>query len=88
METDVQKQALRRLAIIKGQIEGLEKMIRDNKYCVDVLTQVSAVHEALRGVGKVIVGNHLRTCVDRGVKKGEGEKHYKELTDIIYKLSK
>lgn len=88
METDVQKQALRRLAIIKGQVEGLERMIREDTYCVDVLVQVSAIHEALRGVGKVIVQNHLRTCVDTGVKKGQGEKHYHELMDIIYKLSK
>lgn len=91
MEPAVQQKAVRRLKIIKGQIDGLEKMIDGDKYCLEVLTQISAIHEALRCVGKVIVNNHLRTCVTDGIKKGtkkEAEQHYKELESIIYKLTK
>ena len=83
-----QQQVLRRLKIIRGQVEGLERMIGEGKYCVDVLTQISAVHEALRGVGKVIVGQHLETCVANDIKKGKGDHHFAELLAIIYKLSK
>ena len=58
----VQKSALRRLSIIEGQVRGLRRMVEERKYCVDILTQISAIHEALRGVGKVIV---RKTCQRR-----------------------
>jgi DNA-binding FrmR family transcriptional regulator len=84
----VQKKALRRLAIIEGQLRGLRRMIEERQYCVDILTQISAIHEALRGVGKVVVRNHLETCVTEGL-QGEGrQRHYDELMDLIYTLSR
>jgi DNA-binding FrmR family transcriptional regulator len=82
------KQVVRRLRIIRGQVEGLERMIEEGKYCVDVLTQVSAIHEALRGVGKAVVRNHLETCVARDLKRGEGQHHFDELVEIMHKLSR
>ena len=88
IDKEVQKQTLRRIKIIQGQLRGLQNMIAEGQYCVDVLTQISAVHEALRGVGKIVVRNHLQTCVTRDFKKNTGEKHYDEMMDIIYKLSK
>ena len=88
MDDAVRDKALRRLAIARGQLEGLERMIRDDKYCVDVLTQVSAVHEALRGVGRLVVENHLHTCVREAVRQGDDERQLRELMDIIYKLTR
>jgi DNA-binding FrmR family transcriptional regulator len=85
---EVQKNALRRLAIIEGQIGGLRRMVEEGAYCVDVLTQISAIHEALRGVGKVVVRNHLETCVTEGLQGNDRQQHYDELMDLIYKLSK
>ncbi len=82
------QKVLRRLKIIRGQVEGVERMIEEGKYCVDVLTQISAVHEALRGVGRVVVRQHLETCVASDIKRGRGDHHFDELTDIICKLSK
>jgi DNA-binding FrmR family transcriptional regulator len=61
----VQRKALRRLSIIEGQLRGLRRMIEERQYCVDILTQISAIHEALRGVGKVVVRNHLETASPR-----------------------
>lgn len=84
----VQQNSLRRLSIIEGQVRGLRRMIEERKYCVDILTQISAIHEALRGVGKVVVRNHLETCVTEGLQGGERHQHYDELMDLIYKLSK
>jgi DNA-binding FrmR family transcriptional regulator len=84
----VQDNALRRLSIIEGQVRGLRKMIEERKYCVDVLTQISAIHEALRGVGKVVVRHHLETCVTEGLQSEDRHQHYDELMDLIYTLSK
>jgi DNA-binding FrmR family transcriptional regulator len=84
----IQESAGRRLAIIEGQLRGLRRMIEEKQYCIDVLTQISAIHEALRGVGKLVVRQHLETCVTEGLQGGDREKHYQELMDLIYKLSK
>ncbi|HSN56825.1 MAG TPA: metal-sensitive transcriptional regulator [Candidatus Sulfomarinibacteraceae bacterium] len=84
----IQESAGRRLAIIEGQLRGLRRMIEERHYCIDVLTQISAIHEALRGVGKLVVRHHLETCVTEGLQGGDREKHYQELMDLIYKLSK
>ena len=84
-------QALERLKKIEGQIQGLEKMIRDNRYCVEILTQISSVHEALRGVGKVIMQNYLETCATtalRSKSKKKAKQIYQELMEIIYKFAK
>jgi DNA-binding FrmR family transcriptional regulator len=84
----VRNNALRRLSIIEGQVRGLRRMVEERKYCVDILTQISAIHEALRGVGKVVVRNHLETCVTDGLQGEDRAKHYDELMDLIYTLSK
>ncbi|MDA0347259.1 MAG: metal-sensitive transcriptional regulator [Verrucomicrobia bacterium] len=80
--------ALRRLKIIQGQVGGVSKLVDEERYCLDILTQIAAIQEALRGVSRQVVRNHLETCVTDSIKKGNGEEHYKELTDIMFKLSK
>ena len=82
------KQVVRRLRIIRGQVEVLERMIEEGKYCDDLLTQVSAIHEALRGVGKAVVRSHLETCVAADLKRGGGQHHFDELMEIMHKLSR
>jgi len=54
---------LRRLRLIEGQVRGLQRMIEDDRYCVDVLTQIASVTSALRGVGLGLVDEHLHNCV-------------------------
>ena len=82
------RKALRRLKIIQGQVGGITKLVEEERYCLEVLTQIAAIQEALRGVSKEIVRNHLETCVNDSVKKGDGEEHYQELTDIMFKLNR
>jgi DNA-binding FrmR family transcriptional regulator len=84
----VQQQALRRLSIIEGQVRGLRRMVEGGTPCVEVLTQISAIHEALRGVGKVVVRHHIETCVTEGLQTDQRRQHQDELMDLIYKLSK
>lgn len=83
--------AVKKLNRIAGQINGLSKMIDEDRYCVDILMQVSSIHEALRGFGKTIMKSHLQTCVTSALSsKDERDKEdtYKELMDVIYKYAK
>jgi DNA-binding FrmR family transcriptional regulator len=89
VDEQVQKQALRRLSIIEGQVRGLRRMVEEkSEGCVEILTQISAIHEALRGVGKVVVRHHIETCVTDGLQTDKRRQHQDELMDLIYKLSK
>ncbi|MCG6950308.1 MAG: metal-sensitive transcriptional regulator [Acidobacteria bacterium] len=88
IDEQVQKNALRRLSIIEGQVRGLRRMVEENSGCVEILTQISAIHEALRAAGKVIVRHHIETCVTEGLLTNKKQQHQDELMDLIYKLSK
>lgn len=82
---------LGRLSRIEGQIRGMKKMVDDDRYCLDILQQVSSTFEALRGVSKVIMRNYLEICatdVLQSRRKGRKEEIYNELMDIIYKFAK
>ena len=80
---------LRRLKRIEGQVRGVAEMVAADRYCVDVLTQIAAIHEAMRGVGKKIVEAHLASCVTNAVVSGnesERDAKYRELVDTIYRF--
>jgi CsoR family transcriptional regulator, copper-sensing transcriptional repressor len=62
---------LARLRRIEGQVRGLQKMVEGDRYCADILTQISSVQEALRGVGRGLLRNHLRHCVTDTLKNAE-----------------
>ncbi len=86
-----QREAGQRLSRIEGQIKGIKKMVEEGRYCVDVLGQISAVHEALRGVGKLIMRNYLENCVTSALRSGKEKKAketYKQLMDVIHKFTK
>jgi DNA-binding FrmR family transcriptional regulator len=85
------KAAVKRLNRIEGQIKGVKKMVEEGRYCVEVLGQISAVQEALRGVGKLILRNYLENCVTHSLRSGSKEKAeetYSELMDVVYKFAK
>jgi CsoR family transcriptional regulator, copper-sensing transcriptional repressor len=78
---------LRRLRRIEGQVRGLERMVTDDRYCADILIQISSVQEALRAVGRALMRNHLRHCASQAIRKGspaEAEAMYDELLDLVY----
>jgi DNA-binding FrmR family transcriptional regulator len=81
---------LKRLRRVEGQVRGLQKMIEEDRYCADVLTQISSVQEALRSVGRELMRNHLKHCASAAIKSGESEAEamYDELVDMIYKSSR
>jgi CsoR family transcriptional regulator, copper-sensing transcriptional repressor len=88
MDSEVKQSLLTRLRRIEGQIRGLQKMVEEERYCADVLTQVSSVQEALRGVGRAMLHNHLRHCASEAIRSGDPERAegmYDELMDLIYR---
>ncbi len=87
MKKEVKNKVSRRLKIIEGQIRGLQKMIEQNNYCVDIITQTSAVRQALSSIEDVMLKNHLSTHVVEQIKNG---KHKRAIDEIlsIYILSK
>jgi len=90
VDADARRRNLIRLKRIEGQVRGLQKMVEDDRYCADVLTQISSVHEALRAVGRELMRNHLKHCATSAIRAGnsEAEPMYDELIEMMYKLSR
>ncbi|MDZ4205955.1 MAG: metal-sensing transcriptional repressor [Patescibacteria group bacterium] len=85
MKKEIKRNAKRRLAIIAGQVRGIEDMVDREKYCVDVITQIEAVREALSSVGDLLLQNHLETHVMHQIRHGNEKKAIGEILQI-YKL--
>ena len=78
---------LNRLSRIEGQVRGIKRMVEEDAYCVDILTQVSAVNAALNSFNKVLLAEHIKTCVTEDVKAGK-EETVDELVKVLQKLMK
>ncbi|GIW66571.1 MAG: hypothetical protein KatS3mg095_0469 [Candidatus Parcubacteria bacterium] len=87
MNKELKNRVLRRLNIIKGQIDGLKNMIEKDKYCIDILIQSMAIKNALSGIEDLILENHLKTHVKEQFKNKKEKVTVKELVKI-YKLAK
>lgn len=83
-----QKALMTRLNRIEGQVRGLKAMLEDERYCVDILTQVSAVQAALNGFSRVLLSNHIKTCVVDQIEAGNAEETVEELCKTIQKMMK
>jgi DNA-binding FrmR family transcriptional regulator len=78
----------KRLNRIEGQIRGIGKMIDDDRYCIDVLTQVSAVQSALDALALRLLEHHLHGCVQQAVKSGDGDRAMTEALGVIRKFAR
>ncbi|MFQ5754416.1 MAG: metal-sensitive transcriptional regulator [bacterium] len=87
MTKNVKKKVTRRLKIIEGQVKGLQKMVEGEEYCIAIITQTSAVRQALSSVEDMMLENHLSTHV---VEQMKSDKHKRAIDEIlsVYKLSK
>lgn len=81
------KDLMNRLKRIEGQVRGVENMLENDAYCVDIITQVSAINAALNSFNKKLIANHLKTCVAEGIQNGD-ETIIEETTELIQKLMK
>lgn len=82
-----EKNLLNRLNRIEGQIRGIKNMVEEDRYCVDILTQVSAVQAALNSFNKMLLSDHIKTCVVEDIRSGDTEV-VDELCKTIQKLMK
>jgi len=90
VDPDAKERNMKRLRRIEGQIRGIQRMVEDERYCADIMTQISSAHEALRAVGRELMRNHLKHCATSAIRSGEQEASamYDELVDMMYKHSR
>jgi DNA-binding FrmR family transcriptional regulator len=81
---------LRHLARIEGQVRGVQRMIEEDRYCADIITQIAAVRESLQSVAKNLLTNHLKHCARSAIKAGgrEADEMYGELVDLVGKIAR
>jgi CsoR family transcriptional regulator, copper-sensing transcriptional repressor len=81
----IKARSLNRLRRVEGQVRGLQRMVEGERYCADILTQLSSVQEALRAVGRELLRNHLRHCATSAIRQGgsEAEAMYDELVGLM-----
>jgi len=87
--TEAEKEkTVNRLKRIEGQVRGIQKMVEDDRYCVDILVQISAIQSALKNVGFEVTERHINHCVSDAIKQGEGQETIEELMSVLKQFSK
>lgn len=87
--TEEEKEKMvKRLKRIEGQVRGIQKMIEEDRYCVDILIQISAIESALKQVGFSVTERHMNHCVSDAIKKGEGAESINELMKVLRQFGK
>jgi DNA-binding FrmR family transcriptional regulator len=89
MITDLKKRALHRTKIIQGQLKGVEKMVADEEYCMDIITQTLAIQKSLSSLNKLLIENHLKTHVSSDLMSGDAKRKTDALNELlaIYELN-
>jgi DNA-binding FrmR family transcriptional regulator len=88
VDQEIKRAVLTRLRRIEGQVRGLQKMVEEERYCADVLMQVSSVQEALRGVSRSLLHNHLKHCAAQAIRSSDPKRAnamYEELLDLVFR---
>ncbi len=88
VEIEYKRKMSLRLRRAEGQIRGIQKMVEEERYCPDVLTQMSAVHQSLRAVERMLLANHLQHCATNALRSGnkkKAQRTYQEITELFYR---
>jgi CsoR family transcriptional regulator, copper-sensing transcriptional repressor len=91
VDPEIKRAVLTRLRRIEGQMRGLQKMVDEERYCADVLAQVSSAQEALRGVSRSLLHNHLKHCASEAIRPEDPERSeamYQELLELVFRASR
>lgn len=86
-EAEEKKKLIARMSRIEGQVRGVKNMVEDDRYCVDILTQVSAIQAALNAFNKELLSRHIKSCVSEDIREGK-EEAVDELCELLQKLMK
>ncbi len=90
VDADTKTANLARLRRIEGQVRGLQRMVDENRYCADILTQLSSVQQALRAVSRELMRNHLKHCATSAIRGSseQAEAMYDELIELMHKYAR
>jgi DNA-binding FrmR family transcriptional regulator len=90
VDPEIKERNRKRLRRIEGQVRGLQKMVDEDRYCADILVQISSVQEALRAVGRELMRNHLRHCAAHAIRSTdeEAEAMYDELLELMFRYGR
>ena len=83
MRNDIKAASLRRLKRIEGQIRGLSRMVEEDRYCIDIVTQISAVRAALRRVEEEVLRDHVAHCVEHAIASGNKADQREKITELM-----
>lgn len=85
---DEKKKILNRLKRVEGQVRGIQAMVEEDRYCIDILVQLSAIQSALKNTGITITERHMKHCVTDAINSGDGEASIEELMAVLKQFSK
>ena len=90
VDDEIKRANLTHLRRIEGQVRGLIRLVEEDRYCADIITQVSAVRESLQSVAKNLLRNHMKHCASSAIRKGQGDAAamYDELVDLVGKIAR
>lgn len=83
MRNDIKTSCLKRLSRIEGQVRGLSRMIEDDRYCIDVVTQITAVRAALRRVEEEVLRDHVSHCVEHAIESGDKAEQRQKIAELM-----
>ena len=88
MQPDTKASARRRLSRIEGQVRGLARMVEEDRYCVDVMTQIAAVRSALKAVEEELLRDHVAHCVENAIASGDADDQRRKVSELIEVLGR
>jgi DNA-binding FrmR family transcriptional regulator len=88
MQPKAKTSCVKRLSRIEGQVRGLTRMVEQDRYCIDVITQVSAVRAALKRVEEEVLRDHVAHCVEHAITAGDRDEQRRKITELLHTLGK
>jgi CsoR family transcriptional regulator, copper-sensing transcriptional repressor len=88
MQTDTKRNCSDRLKRIEGQVRGIARMVEEDRYCIEILTQIRAIQAALRGVEDKILKDHVEHCVERAIASENGDEQRRKVQELLTVLTK
>ena len=88
MESKTKASCAKRLSRVEGQVRGIARMVEDDRYCIDIVTQIAAARAALRRVEEEILRDHVAHCVEHAIASGDAEEQRRKIAELMQVLSR
>jgi len=88
MQTDTKNACAKRLSRVEGQVRGIARMLEEDRYCIDIITQISAARAALRRVEEEILRDHVAHCVEHAIASGDADEQRRKVAELMQVLSR